>query len=219
MIGLISITLLLFVPILSGLSLDNIGDLRLILIFGAGLLFIAGGPVSKDSGKRTTSSHNPLSYWVFVIIALVILVFIVSSTGTSTVAFMVSPLVVPAHTAYYRNLDQPRIVNQLRFRFRDKVVIYGFICRVNQMLYVGSTEDTVSRFYMHLVFGQASNAAFMEAIALHGLSKFTGFIFKVVVYPPNLTVDQRRVFLRKLEQSYMDMIPANRLFNSIKAKA
>lgn len=41
MIGLISITLLLFVPILSGISLDNIGDLRLSLLYGASLLFIA----------------------------------------------------------------------------------------------------------------------------------------------------------------------------------
>lgn len=45
-IGLISITLLLFVPILSGISLDNIGDLRLILLYGASLLFI-GLPSSK----------------------------------------------------------------------------------------------------------------------------------------------------------------------------
>ncbi len=52
MIGLISITLILFVPILSGLSLDNIGDLRLILIYGASLLFIAGADLSS---KRTTS--------------------------------------------------------------------------------------------------------------------------------------------------------------------
>jgi NADH-ubiquinone oxidoreductase chain 5 len=52
MIGLISITLLLFVPILSGISLDNIGDLRLILIYGAGLLFIAA---TDSSSKRLTS--------------------------------------------------------------------------------------------------------------------------------------------------------------------
>lgn len=50
MIGLISITLLLFVPILSGLSLDNIGDLRLIIIYATGLVFI-----STSSTKRTTS--------------------------------------------------------------------------------------------------------------------------------------------------------------------
>ena len=47
MIGLISITLLLFVPILSGISLDNIGDLRLILIYGAGLLIITATPSVK----------------------------------------------------------------------------------------------------------------------------------------------------------------------------
>jgi NADH-ubiquinone oxidoreductase chain 5 len=41
MIGLIAITLLLFVPILSGLSLDSIGDLRLIIIYFAGLLFMS----------------------------------------------------------------------------------------------------------------------------------------------------------------------------------
>ena len=52
MIGLISITLMLFVPILSGLTLDNIGDLRLILIYGASLLFIAGTDLSS---KRLSS--------------------------------------------------------------------------------------------------------------------------------------------------------------------
>ena len=49
MIGLISITLLLFVPILSGVSLDNIGDLRLVLIYVAGLLFITGFTPAKSS--------------------------------------------------------------------------------------------------------------------------------------------------------------------------
>lgn len=49
MIGLISITLLLFVPILSGVSLDNIGDLRLVLIYVAGLLFITGFSPAKSS--------------------------------------------------------------------------------------------------------------------------------------------------------------------------
>lgn len=52
MIGLISITLLLFAPILSGLSLDNIGDLRLVLIYVAGLLYISA---TSSSSKRATS--------------------------------------------------------------------------------------------------------------------------------------------------------------------
>ena len=59
MIGLISITLLLFVPILSGLSLDNIGDLRLILIYGASLLFIVPGGLrasTKSTSKPAGSS-------------------------------------------------------------------------------------------------------------------------------------------------------------------
>jgi len=46
MIGLISVTLLLFVPILSGISIDTIGDLRLILLYGASLMFITL-PVSQ----------------------------------------------------------------------------------------------------------------------------------------------------------------------------
>jgi NADH-ubiquinone oxidoreductase chain 5 len=54
MIGLISITLLLFVPILSGISLDNIGDLRLILLYGASLLFIA--MPSSNRGREAASS-------------------------------------------------------------------------------------------------------------------------------------------------------------------
>lgn len=39
-IGLISITLFLFVPILSGVSIDNIGDFRLIIIYVIGMLLI-----------------------------------------------------------------------------------------------------------------------------------------------------------------------------------
>jgi NADH-ubiquinone oxidoreductase chain 5 len=62
MIGFISITLLLFVPILSGLSLDNIGDLRLIIIYATGLVFISAfpypslGSVSNDQSKSKTTS-------------------------------------------------------------------------------------------------------------------------------------------------------------------
>jgi len=41
MIGLTSITLLLFIPVLSGIPLENIGDLRLVLLYSASLLFIA----------------------------------------------------------------------------------------------------------------------------------------------------------------------------------
>lgn len=41
MIGLTSIVLLLFIPVLSGMPLDNIGDLRLVLLYSASLLFIA----------------------------------------------------------------------------------------------------------------------------------------------------------------------------------
>lgn len=50
MIGLIAVTLLLFVPILSGLSIDNIGDLRLIVIYIVGLLFI--------TTPNSTSKHS-----------------------------------------------------------------------------------------------------------------------------------------------------------------
>ena len=53
MIGLISITLLLFVPILSGISLDNIGDLRLILIYAAGLLFAFAK--SEGTGRKQSA--------------------------------------------------------------------------------------------------------------------------------------------------------------------
>ena len=54
MIGLISITLLLFIPILTGFSLDNVGDLRLIRIYVARLLFIT---LFSDNTKITRSNR------------------------------------------------------------------------------------------------------------------------------------------------------------------
>lgn len=53
MIGLISITLLLFVPVLTQGSLDNIGDLRLVLVYIVGLLFITSSPT-----QNTLSSNG-----------------------------------------------------------------------------------------------------------------------------------------------------------------
>jgi NADH-ubiquinone oxidoreductase chain 5 len=52
MIGLISIILLVFVPVLSGYKFDNIGDLRLVLISIVGLLFI----ISLGNYHNTSSN-------------------------------------------------------------------------------------------------------------------------------------------------------------------
>jgi len=52
MIGLLSITLVLFVPVLSGISLDNLGDLRILILFA--ILLVCLVPQSSSSVKSGT---------------------------------------------------------------------------------------------------------------------------------------------------------------------
>ncbi|RYE26238.1 MAG: hypothetical protein EOP45_04080 [Sphingobacteriaceae bacterium] len=51
-LGFISLTLLLFVPVLAGATTDNVGDIRLVLLFAAGLI---SAVVSQPSSTATTS--------------------------------------------------------------------------------------------------------------------------------------------------------------------
>jgi hypothetical protein len=218
MIGLISITLLLFVPILSGISLDNIGDLRLILIFGAGLLFIAGGSVSKDTSKRTSSSHNPLSYWVVVMVILLVCIIASTMMSASDVSIMVSPLGLPATQAYFLNLHKASQVKMVKYCLRGKAIIYGVVCILDQMVYIGSTNDPYDRMCRHLITHDHSNSDLQLAIKIHGLRHFKVVVFEFITLPAGLTPAEIKSYLAVIEQRYILLLPRHRLYNKINAK-
>jgi hypothetical protein len=130
---------------------------------------------------------------------------------------MLSPLVIPEQFAYYRNLHWPKTIDNMRYRFRGKAIIYGIRCRVTNMIYIGSTFTPVDRFRQHLVTGHSSNQALQDAIAKYSLAVFNVYIFKVVVFPKGLTSKERELHLFAIEQSYINQFPKDRLYNAQKS--
>lgn len=124
---------------------------------------------------------------------------------------------VPAHIAYYRNVHLPLIVSKLCYRFKGQPIIYGIRCRATDKIYIGSTFVPSDRFYKHLVKGDRSNIALQEAIVKHGLEWFTVYVFEVVKFPSELGYLGKKLYLRDLEQQYIDRFPEAQLYNSIRS--
>ena len=123
------------------------------------------------------------------------------------------------YVSYFMNLDQIKVINMIRYMYKDQHVVYAIKCRISGMLYVGSTTTPSSRFHHHLITYTYSNAGLQAAIAMYGLSNFTLYILEVVTYPSSLTLSERGVFLRQREQSYMNKFPVRQLYNSIKSSS
>ena len=126
---------------------------------------------------------------------------------------------VPTFVAYYNNLHLSSVVNALRYRFQDKAIVYAIRCRPSGMMYIGHTFNPTLRFHNHLITGVKSNPYLQTDIAKRGLSKFTVYILEVTVFPKHLSYNQRTVFMRTLEQQYIDRYPREQLYNIINASA
>ena len=120
---------------------------------------------------------------------------------------------VPTHLAYYRNIHQVSVVNSICFRFKDKNIIYGIRCRANDMIYIGSTMNVITRIKQHLLILDHTSKPLQADVTKLGLQWFTFYVFEVVSFPNHLNYSQRQVYLHKVEQQYMDMIPKSKLYN------
>ena len=123
----------------------------------------------------------------------------------------------PKEIAYYMNLNNPRVVRELRYRFKEKTIIYGIRCQVDNLIYIGSSFAPSLRFHQHFVTGYHSNTRLQEAIALHGLSKFTVHVFEIIEFPSTAKYADRKATLLQVEQRYLDHFPMVQKYNSINA--
>ena len=122
---------------------------------------------------------------------------------------------ITKYVEYYMHLDNVRVVNLLRYRYKGKAIIYGFRCLVDGMVYVGSTTMPKLRFHNHLITGSHSNAALQAAINEHGLENFVAYVFELVVLPPNASKEQVSSIMRSAEQRHINKFPKAQLYNSI----
>ena len=126
---------------------------------------------------------------------------------------------IPKDIGYVLNLDNPRNIKMLQYRFKDDAIIYGIRCQINNMIYIGSTMTPRLRFHKHLVTGESSNANLQDAIKEFGLGKFTVHIFEKVDLPFDTSYNEKQVILHKVEQSYLNRFPKRQKYNSINSLA
>jgi hypothetical protein len=69
------------------------------------------------------------------------------------------------------------------------------------------------------VTGKPSNLALQQAITQHGLNNFIAYVFEIVVFPTGLTLDEKKAFLKVVEQKHMDKFPKAQLYNNYNSSA
>jgi len=121
----------------------------------------------------------------------------------------------PVHLAYYRNLHLKSTISSIKFRFRGQSIIYGIRCRMTNMIYIGSTSQSLVRFNRHLETGRYSNPSLQNDISKYGLESFTAYIFESLKIDDTMNKSQVTSFIRESEQKYINLFPKKLLYNRI----
>ena len=124
---------------------------------------------------------------------------------------------IPSTVRFFKDLHLPRTIKNLQYLYRGKAIIYGIRCQITNMVYIGSTLVPGRRWHNHLVTGTNSNDALQAAIANHGLSKFTAYVFEGDVAFPAACWSKvdKLAFLHKVEQTYINRFPKAQLYNEV----
>ena len=122
---------------------------------------------------------------------------------------------IPNSVRHFMNLHLLRTIKNLQYVYRKDAIVYAFRCRIDNMVYVGSTLTPGRGFHNHLVTGEYSNAALQQAISIHGLENFIAYILEIVDIPTGLSFEEKRAFLRVVEQKHIDKFPKAQLYNTI----
>lgn len=145
--------------------------------------------------------------------AIVLSVSMLIAFLISSISLDPSYVALPDFVKLFDDLHNREVVDAARYMYKGVAfgVVYGIINKVNHKLYVGSTSDTATRFYEHLISGQNSNAALQSAIGHYGLHCFSLVIFELFHLPQGVKANVRLLF--GLEQKYLDMFPAKQKYN------
>ena len=88
------------------------------LLAMVGPIVLCMSPVENTNDVDNTSStqsNNPL---YFIILLIAMSVILIGQGDVSIDAhILITPIFIPGHIAYYRNLTLPDVLNKLRYRF------------------------------------------------------------------------------------------------------
>lgn len=107
----------------------------------------------------------------------------------------------------YDNIKDETIVRKIVDELNGLKGIYGFFCKVNQKIYIGSSENLVNRFKEHIKgAGKKSNIRLQKDIKLYGLNIICYIIFESYVI-------NYKVSLVNIETEYISLIKPFYLYN------
>lgn len=124
---------------------------------------------------------------------------------------------IPPFVTRHTGLDTRKNIDSMRYLYDHVAIIYGIVCETTNMIYVGSTWDSVRRFNKHFISKDDTrkNINLQAAIDQHGIDKFTVYVFTKVTIDRKLTKVQKKLIIRTAEQGYIDMFPQGQLYNNI----
>jgi len=102
-------------------------------------------------------------------------------------------------------LDKADTLKKVKKELKGLKGIYGFLCKINNKLYIGSSENLIKRFMEH-INGIKSNINLQRAVKKYGLSCFYFVIFETYNIENNIK-------LVDLETTYISFFKSEFLYN------
>jgi hypothetical protein len=105
----------------------------------------------------------------------------------------------------YDNIHDSTNIDKIKLELRNLKGIYGFLCKNNNKIYIGSSENLVNRFLEHIQ-GRKSNLKLQRSISKYGLENFYYIIFEIFNSNQNNS-------LIKSETLFLSYFKLSHLFN------
>lgn len=103
----------------------------------------------------------------------------------------------------YTNINNINTVNLIKNELNNSDGVYGFLCKKNNKVYIGSSKNLVARFLEH-IRGKKSNIKLQRAILKYGLHNFYYIIFEFhKIRNKNLLVEVETLFLSYFKLRYL----------------
>jgi group I intron endonuclease len=103
----------------------------------------------------------------------------------------------------YNNIHDTNTINYIKKELKNFGGIYGFLCKNNNKIYIGSSVNLVNRFMEHRR-GKKSNIKLQRAILKYGLSNFYYIVFEFHnAKDENLLVIIESLFLSYFKLRYL----------------
>jgi group I intron endonuclease len=102
----------------------------------------------------------------------------------------------------YENLHNINTINRIKKELKNTRGIYGFLCKTNNKIYIGSSENLVNRYLEHIK-GKKSNLKLQRAILKYGLNNFYYLIFEFHNNNNNILTIIETLFLSYFKLRYL----------------